>query len=71
MRIIVTGASKGIGRGIARVLAGAGHRIGLLARTVSELSALKDEFKAKRYHCEIEPCNLRSYDETNGAIVKI
>ena len=33
MRVIITGASKGIGRGIATGLAEAGHQLGLLARS--------------------------------------
>ena len=33
MNVIITGASKGIGRGIARVLARDGYTVGLLARS--------------------------------------
>jgi NADP-dependent 3-hydroxy acid dehydrogenase YdfG len=40
MRAIVTGASAGIGRGVARVLAQAGWQVGLVARTASALEAL-------------------------------
>ena len=40
---IVTGASRGIGRAIARTFAAAGARVGLIARTDAELAALAAE----------------------------
>lgn len=36
---IITGAGKGIGREAARLLAGAGYRVALVARTVADLDA--------------------------------
>jgi NADP-dependent 3-hydroxy acid dehydrogenase YdfG len=43
---LVTGASSGIGEGIARKLASAGVRVGLAARRLDRLSAIRDEIKA-------------------------
>lgn len=40
---IVTGASSGIGRAAARMLAGQGARLALVARSADKLQALKDE----------------------------
>ena len=37
--VVVTGGSKGIGKGIARVFAGAGARVAILARHVNEANA--------------------------------
>lgn len=37
MRIIITGAGRGIGVGIAEVLAEAGHAVGLIARSADDL----------------------------------
>ncbi|MDX2185386.1 MAG: 3-oxoacyl-ACP reductase FabG [Opitutaceae bacterium] len=44
--VVVTGASKGIGKGIARVFAGLGARVTLAARTASEGEAAAAELRA-------------------------
>ena len=41
--VVVTGGSKGIGKGIARVFAGAGARVAILARTLKEADACAAE----------------------------
>ncbi|MCH2373073.1 MAG: SDR family NAD(P)-dependent oxidoreductase, partial [Planctomycetes bacterium] len=46
MKVIVTGASGGIGRGIATVLAGDGCAVGALARSGDKLESLRDEISA-------------------------
>ena len=46
--VIVTGAGRGIGRAVARDLAGAGARLVLVARTKAELTRLADEIGAER-----------------------
>jgi NAD(P)-dependent dehydrogenase (short-subunit alcohol dehydrogenase family) len=43
---LVTGASSGLGRHFARVLAGQGARVALAARRVAALDALADEIRA-------------------------
>jgi NADP-dependent 3-hydroxy acid dehydrogenase YdfG len=43
---LVTGASSGIGRGIARSLAGAGMRVALVGRDAGRLAAAADECRA-------------------------
>ena len=43
MRVIVTGASRGIGNGIARAAAAAGHDVGLVARSADLLEQLQNE----------------------------
>ena len=42
--VIVTGASKGIGKGIARVFAGRGARVLLAARNLSQAEAAVTSF---------------------------
>ncbi len=68
MNVIITGASRGIGKGIAQVLAKAGHNLGLLARTQSELADLKTELDQFDCQCEIESCTIADHDQTNSAI---
>jgi short-subunit dehydrogenase len=41
--VVVTGASRGIGRAIALAAAGKGARLGLVARSADALAALRDE----------------------------
>ena len=43
---VVTGASRGIGRGIAKVLAGEGCRVAIVARRKNLLEELADEIAA-------------------------
>jgi 3-oxoacyl-[acyl-carrier protein] reductase len=43
--VIVTGGSKGIGKGIARVFAQAGAKVLVVSRTLVEAEATADEFK--------------------------
>ncbi|MCB9574843.1 MAG: SDR family NAD(P)-dependent oxidoreductase [Kofleriaceae bacterium] len=43
---VITGASRGIGAAIARAFAGAGARVGLVARTEARLRAVADELRA-------------------------
>jgi glucose 1-dehydrogenase len=44
--VVVTGAGRGIGRGIARLLAGRGAAVVLVSRTAAELEALAAELAA-------------------------
>jgi len=67
MKVIVTGASMGIGRGIARVLARNGCALGVLARSEAALEELSEElheYAAVAY----APCDLRRWDQAGRAI---
>ena len=44
--VLVTGASRGIGRALARVFAPAGARVGLAARSIDGLKAVAEEVEA-------------------------
>jgi len=44
--IVITGASTGIGRALAKELAGRGHALGLTARRMALLEQLRDELRA-------------------------
>ncbi len=71
MNVIVTGASRGIGKGIAQIMVKAGFNVGLLARTQCELTELKSELDQYGIQCEIEPCDIRDYDQTKSSIEKL
>jgi NADP-dependent 3-hydroxy acid dehydrogenase YdfG len=51
--ILITGASKGIGRVLALTLAEAGHAVGLVARSADDLATLKAEIEAKGGKAEV------------------
>lgn len=55
---LVTGASSGIGRELARQLAGRGHGVTLVARRVEQLEALADEIAVHGVRVEVLPTDL-------------
>ena len=55
---LVTGASRGIGKGIAVGLAGAGANLALVARSRSKLIEAQQEIQAIGVQAEIFPCDL-------------
>lgn len=68
MRVIVTGASKGIGHGIARVLGRAGHAVGALARSADLLNDLKSQIETDGGTCALAPADLRDCEQTAQAV---
>ena len=55
---LVTGASRGIGKGIAVGLAGAGANLALVARSQSKLIEVQQEIQAIGVQAKIFPCDL-------------
>ena len=51
--VLITGASSGLGAGMARVLAAKGHHLALTARRVDRLEALRDELLAAHRGIEV------------------
>ena len=64
---LVTGASSGLGRRFAVVLAGAGARVALAARRVSELEALAAEIVASGGHAMAVPLDVTDEGSVRGA----
>lgn len=62
---LVTGASSGIGRAIARLLGRAGLKLCLAARREDRLQALAEEIRGARPDAEVLPvrCNLRDEED--------
>ncbi|MEM7235674.1 MAG: SDR family NAD(P)-dependent oxidoreductase [Planctomycetota bacterium] len=71
VRVIVTGASRGIGRGIASVLARDGFSVGLLARSEDLLAQLAADLKADGTTVEFEVADLRDATSTQTAIDRL
>jgi hypothetical protein len=63
-RVIITGASSGLGAALARYYAGRGATLGLIARRQSELEKLRAAFPVP---CEIYPLDVRDEAATAAA----
>ena len=64
---LVTGASSGIGRAVAKQLASAGYWLVLVARREERLQALVKEFEPKT-RCHILTCDLRESEAVRCAL---
>ena len=54
MNVIITGASKGLGKAFAEKFAASGHQLFLCARNEDALLAAKEELLRKHHNCKIE-----------------
>jgi NAD(P)-dependent dehydrogenase (short-subunit alcohol dehydrogenase family) len=59
--VLVTGASRGIGRAAAKALAAAGAHVVLVARTVGGLEDLDDEIQHAGGHATLVPLDLKDF----------
>jgi len=64
-RAVVTGAGKGIGRGIARQLAAAGADVVISSRTQADLDSLAEEIEALGRKATKVVCDVTSSDQLN------
>ena len=69
--VVVTGASKGIGRGLARILANEGARVAVAARDLDALDSLAQEIRQSGGVCEPFFLNLRSVVSIHECFAKI
>lgn len=63
--VMITGASRGIGAEAARVFAGAGANVALLARSQSDIATLAGEIGPKAIAI---PCDVARYNEMASAV---
>ncbi|GMW02061.1 MAG: SDR family oxidoreductase [Candidatus Hydrogenedentota bacterium] len=71
MKVIITGSSGGIGRGIATYLAMDGFDVGLLARSRDSLEDLRQTLEEQGARCFSAACDLRDPDQTEFAIAAL
>jgi 3-oxoacyl-[acyl-carrier protein] reductase len=71
MKLIITGASKGIGKGIAAFLARDGFQVGLVARSGKILEELRATIVSAGGVCSVAPCDLRNPEATHAAITQL
>ncbi len=70
---LVTGASQGLGRAIAQVLAANGATVALVARSADKLAAVADAITAAGGKAEVFPCDVlqaESIQQTVDAVVE-
>ncbi len=66
--VVITGASRGIGAAAARVFAGAGARVALLARSSAEITALAAELG----HGSLAlPCDVADWGAVHAALATV
>lgn len=68
---VITGASRGLGRAIARALAGAGADVVLLARDRAALEAAAAEIGARGRRAEVCPCDVTCEAEVAAAAARV
>jgi len=71
MKVIVTGASMGIGRGIATALGRGGFAVGLLARSSEKLEALAEELTEQGVTARYTACDVRDALAVEAAIAAL
>jgi short-subunit dehydrogenase len=68
---VITGASSGIGRALAKVLAAEGCQVGLVARRTNELQALAQEIHQTGGHAAFAAADVGDRKQTVSAIQEI
>ena len=66
---IVSGCSKGIGRGIAMKLVNSGYSLGLLSRDMSLLESLKSDLEKARVN-DLQRFSIQQCDVRDDHVVK-
>ena len=64
--VIVTGGSKGIGKGIAKVFASKGAKVMIAARTEKDAAATVDEIKAAGGTADMFLCDVSDFDQVSA-----
>ena len=67
-RVVVTGASRGLGRGCALAFAAEGARVLLIARKRDELDSVATEIRTAGGVAEAVPCDVTQPDQVQAAL---
>lgn len=70
MNVIITGASRGVGKGIAGVLAREGFAVGLMARSLESLARVREGI-APGGRCEVAACDIRDPAAVEDAVGRL
>ena len=65
-RVLITGASRGIGEALAEAFAGAGSHVALVARSAGPLHELADRLGGSAH-----PCDLADPDQVTGLVGRV
>ncbi len=68
---VVTGASSGLGRGLARAVAARGSRVALVARRTDRLEELAAEIRSAGGTALVVPCDVGSPEEIEDAAAHV
>jgi NAD(P)-dependent dehydrogenase (short-subunit alcohol dehydrogenase family) len=68
--VVVTGASAGVGRAVARAFGGRGDKVGLIARGVVGLEAAAAEVRAEGGTALVLPTDVAHYDQVESAAAR-
>lgn len=71
MKVIVTGASRGIGKGIASFLAMDGYDVGLVARSKESLEDLRQSLEEQGANCYSAACDITDPDQVAYAFAAV
>ena len=69
--VVVTGASSGVGRAVARAYGGRGARVGLLARNVDALEACAEEIGQAGGEALVCPTDVSDAEAVEGAAARV
>src|SRR6266849_5403953 len=69
--VIITGGSRGIGRGIAEIFGAAGARLALVARDPARLAQTADELRGQGYEVLECPADVAVEAQVNATVQRV
>jgi NAD(P)-dependent dehydrogenase (short-subunit alcohol dehydrogenase family) len=69
--VVVTGASRGLGRGCALAFAGRGTEVALVARSAAELETVADEVRARGGGARVIACDVTRDEEVHEVFANL